>query len=299
MSPSSTSLEAYRRRAELALEALVAGDMIGRADTHLAQSMRYSLLAGGKRLRPGLGYAASDALGGARADAADCDRAACAIECLHTYSLIHDDLPAMDDDDLRRGMPTCHKAFGEASAILAGDALHTLAFELLCDAPSVGATVRLQLIETLALASGSRGMVGGQAIDLAHVGRDIEITTLEMMHGMKTGALIRAAVRIGALLAGAGEENLARLDRFARHLGLAFQVQDDILDLCGDAAALGKQPGSDAALAKPTYATLLGADGAQRLGTELRDAALLELAPLGTRAAPLRELAHFVVSRDR
>ncbi len=145
--------------------------------------------------------------------------------------------------------------------------------------------MRLQLIETLALASGSRGMVGGQAIDLAHVGRDIEITTLEMMHGMKTGALIRAAVRIGALLAGAGEENLARLDRFARHLGLAFQVQDDILDLCGDAAALGKQPGSDAALAKPTYATLLGADGAQRLSTELRDAALQELAPLGTRAA--------------
>ncbi|MBK6581304.1 MAG: polyprenyl synthetase family protein [Gammaproteobacteria bacterium] len=299
MSPSKKPLDAYRRRAELALETLIAGEVIGRADERLAQAMRYSLLAGGKRLRPVLIYAASDALGGARADALDCDRAACAIECLHTYSLIHDDLPAMDDDDLRRGIPTCHKAFGEASAILAGDALHTLAFELLCDASSVAPAMRLQLIETLAVASGSRGMVGGQAIDLAHVGRAIEINALETMHGLKTGALIRAAVRIGALLAGADEESQARLDRFARHLGLAFQVQDDILDLCGDAQALGKQPGSDAALAKPTYATLLGADGARRLSIELRDAAQQELAPLGSRAAALGELAHFVVNRDR
>jgi geranylgeranyl pyrophosphate synthase len=299
MSCSTSSLEAYRRRAEQALEALFAGDLIGRADARLAQAMRYSLLAGGKRLRPVLVYAASDALGGARVAATDCDRAACAIECLHTYSLIHDDLPAMDDDDLRRGVPTCHKAFGEASAILAGDALHTLAFELLCGAASADAELRLGMIETLAVASGSRGMVGGQAIDLAHVGRDIAIETLEAMHRMKTGALIRAAVRIGALLGGAGEDSLARFDRYAVHLGLAFQVQDDILDLCGDAAVLGKHPGSDAALAKPTYATRLGMDQAQHLARGLRDAALQELASLGPAAAALRELARFAVSRDR
>jgi geranylgeranyl pyrophosphate synthase len=261
--------------------------------------MRYSLLAGGKRLRPVLLYAAADAVGGSRASRADTDRAACAIECIHTYSLIHDDLPAMDDDDLRRGVPTCHRAFDEATAILAGDALHTLGFELLCATASVEPATRLALVETLARASGSRGMVGGQAIDIAHVGRRIDAATLEAMHGLKTGALISAALRMGALLGGASEQALTHLDDYAHCVGLAFQVQDDILDACGDVVRLGKNPGSDAAQTKPTYVTELGEAGARQLAADLCTRALAALAPLGADAAPLEEMARFVVSRDR
>ena len=296
---SGAELEGYRRRAEAALAALFDGELVGSADARLREAMRYSLLAGGKRLRPVLLYAAAAAVGGSRASAADTDRAACAIECIHTYSLVHDDLPAMDDDDLRRGKPTCHKAFDEATAILAGDALQTLGFELLCAAGSVDATTRLALVAELAAASGSRGMVGGQAVDVAHVGRPITATALETMHALKTGALIRAALRMGALLGGAERPALACLDEYARCIGLAFQVQDDILDACGDVAALGKNPGSDAARTKPTYVTQLGEAGARTLALELRDAALATLAPLGQPAAALAQMARFIVSRDR
>jgi geranylgeranyl pyrophosphate synthase len=224
---------------------------------------------------------------------------AVALELIHTYSLVHDDLPAMDDDDLRRGQPTCHRAFDEATAILAGDALQTLGFELLCAADSVDAATRLALVAELATASGSRGMIGGQAVDVAHVGRPITAATLESMHALKTGALIRAALRMGALLGHAEPPALACLDGYARCIGLAFQVQDDILDACGDVAALGKNPGSDAAQTKPTYVTQLGESGARALALELRDAALATLAPLGQPAAALAQMAHFIVSRDR
>ena len=296
---SDAELEGYRRRAETALAALFDGEAVGRADPRLHEAMRYSLLAGGKRLRPVLLYAAAAAVGGSRASAADTDRAACAIECIHTYSLIHDDLPAMDDDDLRRGKPTCHRAFDEATAILAGDALQTLGFELLCAAGSVDPATRLALVAELAAASGSHGMVGGQAVDVAHVGRPITEAVLETMHALKTGALIRAALRMGALLGAADAPARASLDEYARCIGLAFQVQDDILDACGDVAALGKNPGSDAAQTKPTYVTQLGEAGARALAVQLRDAALAALAPLGTPAAALAEMARFIVSRDR
>ena len=296
---SGTELETCRRRAEAALAALFEGETVGHADARLREAMRYSLLAGGKRLRPVLLYAAAAAVGGSRASAADTDRAACAIECIHTYSLIHDDLPAMDNDDLRRGQPTCHKAFDEATAILAGDALQTLGFELLCAADSVDTATRLALVAELAGASGSRGMVGGQAVDVAHVGRPITAATLESMHALKTGALIRAALRMGALLGVADVRTRACLDEYARCIGLAFQVQDDILDACGDVAALGKNPGSDAAQTKPTYVTELGEAGARALALELRDAALATLAPLGGPAAALADMARFIVSRDR
>lgn len=292
-------LETYRGRAEAALAMLFDGELVGRADSRLREAMRYSLLAGGKRLRPVLLYAAATAVGGSRASAQDTDRAACAIECIHTYSLIHDDLPAMDNDDLRRGQPTCHRAFDEATAILAGDALQTLGFELLCAADSVDTATRLALVAELAGASGSRGMVGGQAVDVAHVGRPITAATLESMHALKTGALIRAALRMGALLGVADVRTRACLDEYARCIGLAFQVQDDILDACGDVAALGKNPGSDAAQTKPTYVTELGEAGARALALGLRDAALATLAPLGGPAAALADMARFIVSRDR
>jgi geranylgeranyl diphosphate synthase, type II len=291
-------MDGCRERADAALRSLCDSDELGRADARLREAMRYSLLAGGKRLRPVLVYAAAEALGGSTGNRDDTDRLACAIECIHTYSLIHDDLPAMDNDDLRRGMPTCHRAFDEATAILAGDALQTLGFELLCNAQSFAAPVRLQLLRTLAAASGSDGMVGGQAIDLAHVGRLIDPARLETMHALKTGALIRAALRMGGLAAGAGDAALAHLDRFATHIGLAFQVRDDILDACGDASALGKNPGSDAAQNKPTYVTTLGLDGARALAAQLLERAIDSLQPLGTAATVLAELARFVVQRN-
>ncbi|MCG3170882.1 MAG: Farnesyl diphosphate synthase [Pseudomonadales bacterium] len=292
-------LRACRARAEAALDALFAGDLVGDADPRLRAAMRYSLLAGGKRLRPALLYAAADAVGGSRASRADTDRAACAIECIHTYSLIHDDLPAMDDDDLRRGVPTCHRAFDEATAILAGDALQALAFELLCSLDSVDGALALALAGTLARASGSRGMVGGQAIDVAHVGHAIDAATLQRMHELKTGALIGAALTMGAQLGGAGPGTLAAIDAYARALGLAFQVQDDVLDASGDVSTLGKTPGADAARTKPTYVTLLGERGARDFAAGLCAQALAALAPLGAAAAPLADIARFVVERDR
>ncbi len=291
-------LLAYRERTESALAALFATELLADVDPRLCAAMRYSLLAGGKRLRPALLYASADALGGSRVSATDTDRVACALECIHTYSLIHDDLPAMDDDDLRRGQPSCHRAFDEATAILAGDALQALAFELLCTMGSIDAELPRALGATLARASGARGMVGGQAIDIAAVGRTIDAASLARMHELKTGALIAAALRMGALLAGADAGAMAAIDTYARALGLAFQVQDDILDACGETTVLGKTSGADAARTKPNYVMLLGEAGARGFSQELCTQALAALRPLGPQAGLLTGIARFVVERD-
>ena len=270
-----------------------------RAETEphrLHAAMRYATLDGGKRLRAALVYASGEALG---APAELLDVPACALELIHAYSLVHDDLPAMDNDDLRRGKPTCHKAFDEATAILAGDALHTFAFELLAHdgALAITATQRLAMIATLATASGSLGMAGGQAIDLGAVGGNLTLEQLEGMHGRKTGALIRAAVALGAIAANAGVETRARLDTYASAIGLAFQIVDDILDVEGDTATLGKPRGSDQQRAKPTYPSLLGLDAARARAHNCHQRALESLGPLGDNGRLLREIADFVVQR--
>jgi len=263
----------------------------------LHQAMRYAVLGGGKRIRPLLVYAAGQA-SGARQQALDVT--ACAVECIHAYSLLHDDLPAMDDDDLRRGKPTCHKVYGEAEAILAGDALQALAFLLLAhaDMGAISAHRRLQMIELLSQASGSRGMVGGQSLDLAATGKQLDIAELEDMHIHKTGALIRASVLLGALCV----ENLAdprkqALDHYGKYTGLAFQVQDDILDVTGNTEQLGKETGADSALNKPTYPSLLGLSGARERARELHQAALDSLDDLDDKADPLRWLSQYIVDR--
>jgi geranylgeranyl pyrophosphate synthase len=262
----------------------------------LFDAMRYSLLNGGKRVRPLLVYATAAAINDeARSDVLD--QIACAVEYIHAYSLVHDDLPAMDDDDLRRGNPTCHRQFDEATAILAGDALQTRAFELLAQLADVCAELRIQLVLTLASASGARGMVGGQAIDLDAVQKQIDLPHLETMHRLKTGALIRAAVRMGALAAGADAAQLDALDRYAAAIGLSFQVQDDILDITSDTATLGKRQGADISRDKPTYPALLGLDAARHKAQALHAEALAALAPLGRRAHYLRELSAFIIER--
>jgi geranylgeranyl pyrophosphate synthase len=262
----------------------------------LFDAMSYSLLNGGKRVRPLLVYAAAAAIGdNVSTDALD--QIACAVEYIHAYSLVHDDLPAMDDDDLRRGNPTCHKKFDEATAILAGDALQTRAFELLAQLPHISADLRIQLIVALASASGPRGMVGGQAIDLAAVQKRIDLAHLETMHRLKTGALIRAAVRMGALAAGANSHQLEALDRYAAAIGLSFQVQDDILDITSDTATLGKRQGADIQRDKPTYPALLGLDAARQKALDLHAEALAALASFGERAQYLRDLSAFIVER--
>jgi geranylgeranyl pyrophosphate synthase len=299
LSAADGTLERLHARAERALRQVPLRGEPAQAGQRLIEAMRYSLLGGGKRLRPVLCLAAAEAVGGARAGESAVDCVCAAIECIHAYSLIHDDLPAMDDDDLRRGRPTCHRAFDEATAILAGDALHTLAFELLSSAQDIAPATRLELIATLAAASGSRGMVGGQAVDLASVGRPLAQAALEHMHALKTGALIRAAVRMGALLGEADAATHDALDTYARHIGLAFQVQDDILDATGTLEALGKQPGADAARAKPTFVSLLGAAAASTYAQQLCAAALAALDPLGERAGALAALGRFVVARER
>ena len=263
----------------------------------LYQAMRYSVMNGGKRVRPLLVYAACEALGG---DKGWADGAACAVELIHAYSLVHDDLPAMDDDDLRRGQPTTHKAFDEACAILAGDGLQSLAFAVMAQAPHnpLNAELRLRMLAVLARAAGPAGMVGGQAIDLGSVGLKLERDDLEMMHRYKTGALIEASVQLGALASGrADADSLASLSRYAQAVGLAFQVHDDILDVESDTATLGKHQGADIARDKPTYPALLGMPAAKAYALELRDLALHALRPFDTAAEPLRELARYIVER--
>ncbi|WP_223472549.1 MULTISPECIES: (2E,6E)-farnesyl diphosphate synthase [unclassified Pseudomonas] len=263
----------------------------------LYEAMRYSVMNGGKRVRPLLAYAACEALGG---QAEQANGAACAVELIHAYSLVHDDLPAMDDDDLRRGQPTTHKQFDEACAILAGDGLQSLAFTALLD-PALSdcpAQVRLDMVSALALAAGPAGMVGGQAIDLGSVGLKLDQSALEYMHRHKTGALIEASVRLGALASGrATPEQLQALQTYARAIGLAFQVQDDILDVESDTQTLGKRQGADIARDKPTYPALLGLDAAKAYARELRDQALAALRPFDAAAEPLRDLARYIVER--
>ena len=265
--------------------------------SRLYEAMRYSVMNGGKRVRPLLAYAACEALGGIAEDA---NGAACAVELIHAYSLVHDDLPAMDDDDLRRGQPTTHKAFDEACAILAGDGLQSLAFTALLD-PALttrDADTRLSMVQALAHAAGPAGMVGGQAIDLGSVGVKLDQTALEYMHRHKTGALIEASVRLGALASGrSNPADLDALQLYARAVGLAFQVQDDILDVESDTATLGKRQGADIARDKPTYPALLGLEAAKAYAVELRDQALVALEGFGESAEPLRALARYIVER--
>ncbi len=272
------------------------------ARTHpatLHEAMRYTVMGGGKRIRPMLVYAGGQATG---ADSQLLDRPACAVELIHAYSLIHDDLPAMDDDDLRRGKPSCHRAFGEATAILAGDALQSHAFQVLSNGPSeaVDADTRLRMINTLALASGSRGMAGGQVIDLAATGQQLNIAELEDMHIHKTGALIRASVVLGALCGTtAGQADIDRLDHYAKCIGLAFQIRDDILDVEGEANTLGKNTGMDQRLEKSTYPALIGMQGARQRAAELHVEALDSLASFSTDADPLRWISAYIIERER
>jgi geranylgeranyl diphosphate synthase type II len=263
----------------------------------LYEAMHYSVMNGGKRVRPLLAYAACEALGG---EAEHANGAACAVELIHAYSLVHDDLPAMDDDDLRRGQPTTHKKFDEACAILAGDGLQSLAFSALLDPRlnTADAETRLQMVSALALAAGPAGMVGGQAIDLGSVGLKLDQQALEYMHRHKTGALIEASVKLGALASGRAEKDqLKSLKAYAQAIGLAFQVQDDILDVESDTATLGKRQGADIARDKPTYPSLLGLDAAKAYALELRDQALHALRPFDAAAEPLRDLARYIVDR--
>lgn len=289
------TIKRYQARVEKNLDAWLPSPDLHPGDLH--QAMRYTVLGGGKRIRPVLVYAVGAAVG---AELATLDAPACAVEFIHAYSLIHDDLPAMDNDDLRHGQPSCHKAFGEALAILAGDALQALAFQVLCqDADAIqDPAVRLRMQSLLAQAAGSRGMAGGQAIDLAATGRALSLAELENMHIHKTGALIRVSVMLGALSRPAVESALLeRLDRYAKCIGLAFQIRDDILDVIGDATTLGKAVGSDRAHDKPTYPALLGLEGAREHARSLCEDALGSLEPFGPEAAPLRWIAHYIVER--
>jgi len=297
---SSTDLAGRRRtyveRVEQMLETLLPSP-----DTHparLHEAMRYSVFNGGKRIRPTLAFATGEALG---VPLERIDAAAAAVELIHCYSLVHDDLPAMDDDDVRRGKPTCHRAYDEATAILVGDALQALAFRALADyvPAEVPVASRLEMGSVLSLAAGSRGMVGGQMIDLEAVGRVMDAAQLEDMHIHKTGALIRASVVIGALCAdGLNSGTRASLDHYAKCIGLAFQIQDDVLDVDGDQAVTGKASGADARLNKPTYPALLGLTEARRFAAQLVADALGSIEWLGADARYLRAVAEYVVRRD-
>ncbi len=284
----------HQARVERVLErCLPAADAV---PTRLHAAMRYSVLGGGKRLRPILVYATGAALG---LDPRSLDAPAAAVELIHAYSLVHDDLPAMDDDDLRRGRPTTHRAFDEATAILTGDALQVLAFEVLAKDPAIGsAAARIATIRILAEASGTAGMAGGQALDLAAVGRRLDLPDLEEMHRRKTGALIRASVLMAAAAAeGLAEAHQAALDDYAQDVGLAFQIQDDILDVEGSTEDIGKQAGADAARSKPTYASILGLDASKQRAQALKVRASERIASFGEKAQILADLAAYVVDR--
>ncbi len=263
----------------------------------VTEAMRYSLFAGGKRLRPILCLAGAEAVGG---DPGEVLPVACALEMIHTYSLIHDDLPAMDDDDLRRGKPTCHKQFDEATAILAGDGLLTLAFQVLGEAAlqyEGREAALLEVVRLLADAAGYRGMVGGQMLDLLAEGRQVTLPELETIHRLKTGALLTAAVRSGALLGGASRGEVTLLTGYGEKFGLVFQITDDLLDVEGEAAEMGKATGMDAQRQKATYPALVGVEGARQWARRLVEQAVADLEPLGGPAAPLQELARYLLSR--
>ena len=288
---------AWKRRADLVEEGLARElARVPAYDETLARAMEYSLMAGGKRLRPVLLMAAADAVG---RDGADFLTTGCAIEMIHTYSLIHDDLPAMDDDDYRRGKPTNHRVFGEGMAVLAGDALLTLAFEVMLRQPGAEPATLAAVVFEMSRAAGPYGMVGGQALDLEGEGRHLDMAALQKMHMGKTGALFCAAIRSGAILAGAAEEELAALTLYAEKFGLAFQITDDILDVTGDEAAIGKPVGSDERNEKATYVTLTSLDRARKLAQDAVDEAVAALHIFGERAAFLRELALFLTGREK
>lgn len=294
MTPFADWMAATQARTETALNHFLPGKDC--TPSRLHDAMRYATLGGGKRVRPLLVFAAGELTGAA---AEKLDAVASAVELIHAYSLVHDDLPCMDDDTLRRGRPTCHVEFDEATALLVGDSLQTLAFELLASQPLAEGKQQLEMIALLAHASGSRGMAGGQAIDLASVGKPLEQPELELMHALKTGALIRASVLLGALT-GQALTNAERLqlDRFAKRAGLLFQVVDDILDCTASTATLGKTAGKDEAADKPTYVALLGLEGARRYADELRTEALAALSLFGERATRLTQLADFICHRS-
>jgi geranylgeranyl pyrophosphate synthase len=296
----SNALKEYlsfcQQRVEKALEMRLTSEHILPQKLHAA--MRYCVLGGGKRMRPMLTYCTAKTLD---ISPEAVDGIACAVEFIHVYSLIHDDLPAMDDDDLRRGKPACHIAFDEATAILAGDALQALAFEILAHDASISASAenRLKMIATLAKASGSQGMVGGQAIDLESVGTSLNLPELENMHIHKTGALIRASVTMATLAKVDIDPDVAtKLDHYAKCIGLSFQVKDDILDEESDTATLGKTQGKDKEHAKPTYPALLGMVGAKQKAQELHEKAIESLAIFGAEADLLRDLSLYIIQRD-
>jgi geranylgeranyl pyrophosphate synthase len=289
---SSSYLTGCQERIEQALEQHLPSPQ--RLPVELHEAMRYAVMTPGKRIRPLLLYAAGHVFG----VAADIlDEAACAVELIHVFSLIHDDLPAMDDDELRRGQPTCHVKFGEAVAILAGDALQSLAFELLCNT-AIDESRRLQMIATLASAAGSHGMAGGQVMDLTATGEPLSLPELENLHIHKTGALIRASVLMGAMAANYDDRQLQQLDHFGKCIGLAFQIVDDILDITGDTDSLGKTGGKDAVQQKTTYPALLGLAQARSRAAELYDDAVASLASFDAEAEPLREIAAMIINRS-
>ncbi len=286
-------MAAIQARVEAALERCLPSR--DQPPQRLHEAMRYAVLGGGKRVRPLLAFAAGEAVG---ASAERVEAVACAVELIHAYSLVHDDLPCMDDDVLRRGRPTVHVEFDEATALLVGDALQAAAFELVSNVPAGGDHGgQLELVRLLAQAAGSRGMAGGQAIDLASVGKSLTLPELEFMHILKTGALIRASVTLGARCGSPSPAALDRLDHYAKVIGLAFQVVDDTLDAAASTATLGKTAGKDAEQGKPTYVSLLGLARSRELAEELRGEAHNALAEFDARADMLRELADFVVLR--
>ena len=297
MDAVGSRLVEHRHAVERALDQFVAADHESPQRVH--QAMRHSVFAGGKRLRPILVLAGAEVAGMAAEEVLP---AACAVELIHTYSLVHDDLPAMDDSPTRRGRPTCHVLYGEAIAVLAGDALHAFAFELLArnaEAPQVPADRVVRAIAELARGIGTRGMVGGQVLDLLASEEPIAAADVHEIHRLKTGSLIRACVRIGGILGGASAGELDALSRYGKHVGLAFQIVDDILDVVGEETKLGKGTGSDAAQAKITFPSVFGLEASRRLAQEATSQAILALDPLGDRTRWLRELSMFLLTRDR
>ena len=287
-------ISAWQQRFESVLDQRLPGTDLTPAILH--DAMRYSALAGGKRFRPVLIYASGQALGLAMEEL---DPLACAIELIHAYSLIHDDLPAMDDDDLRRGRPTCHRAYDEATAILAGDALQALAFEILADELPQQSDRGLRLIKAVARACGSTGMAGGQMLDLSAVGTTIELGQLETMHRLKTGALIHASVVTPCVLSGVETAVYEQFSRYGQSIGLAFQIHDDILDVTGDSLVIGKSTQADAALDKPTFPSVLGLEESRQAARTLSEEALGALEGISGDTSAMAWLAEYVISRDR
>ena len=290
-------LKDYQSRVETALDMWLPKNDSDPKNLH--EAMRYAVMGSGKRIRPVLTYATGESFG---VDLKALDGPAVAVELIHAYSLIHDDLPAMDDDDLRRGKPTCHKAFDEATAILAGDAIQALSFYVLAhdNNITVNHEQKVKMIACLAENSGSLGMAGGQAIDLASVGKRLNLEELENMHSRKTGALIRASVELGALsVANIGSKDFQSISSYAKNIGLAFQIRDDILDIEADTAVLGKPQGSDVERNKPTYPEVLGLDGAKRIASDLHDLAIDSLAPLQIKTDILAGIADYIIGRSK